>query len=109
MGMDFSGAVLSPSEVREISDNIKVTADNIVDIMKSVHEVMGIITNDGEGSLIQQLQTATVQLTDLCLQLIDSVKKIVDSILNFLQSMINNDREAEQTLNSSTQSRVYAN
>lgn len=109
MGMDLTGASLTTSEVREITNNIEQIGKGIEETMKSVDGIMTTVIGQSEGGLIEKTTDAVQQLNKLMDVLVSSILNIGLKIGEYMNVMLNHDKEAAETLKRSIESNAYGN
>lgn len=107
MAMDLTGASLTTSEVREITQNIKNIGNDLNETMKSVNDIMTTLTGQSEGGLIENTITAVQQLNKLMEVLVCSILNIGLKIGEYLNVMLTQDREGAEILKRSIESNAY--
>lgn len=107
MAMDLTGASITTTEVREITNNIEQISKDIKTTMVNVDDIMTTLTGQSEGGLIDKTTEAVKDLTVLMDTLVECIFYIGNKIAGYLEIMLTNDKEATETLMKSIESNLY--
>jgi hypothetical protein len=107
MAMDLTGASITTTEVREITNNIEQISKDIKTTMGNVDDIMTTLTGQSEGGLIDKTTEAVKDLTVLMDTLVECIFYIGNKIAGYLEIMLTNDKEATETLMKSIESNLY--
>lgn len=107
MAMDLTGASITTTEVREITNNIEQISKDIKTTMENVDDIMTTLTGQSEGGLIDKTTEAVKDLTVLMDTLVECIFYIGNKIAGYLEIMLTNDKEATETLMKSIESNLY--
>lgn len=107
MAMDLTGASITTTEVREITNNIEQISKDIKTTMGNVDDIMTTLTGQSEGGLIDKTTEAVKDLTVLMDTLAECIFYIGNKIAGYLEIMLTNDKEATETLMKSIESNLY--